>query len=72
MSNKGKSLNEMDDPILVVTMDYMGQRCTWDNIKGLTDELEMWWDSGEEDEVVVRFHLMSEAAYNALPEFMGW
>lgn len=68
----GKSLNEIDDPIFVVTMEYMGAKCTWDNIKGLQDELEMWWDEGELEKVTITFHNMSEAAYNALPEFMGW
>ena len=68
----GKSIDELDDPILVVTMEHMGSRCTWDNIQGLTDELEVWWDEGEDDKITITFHTMSEAAFKALPEFMGW
>lgn len=68
----GKSTDEIDDPISVVTMDFNGQRCTWDNIKGLTDELETWWDEGEDTEITITFGVMSEAAFNALPEFIGW
>ena len=72
MSKKGKSPDEVDDPIMVVTLDFGGQKCTWDNIKGLTDELETWWDEGIDEELTVSFHTMSEAAFKALPEFVGW
>ncbi len=72
MINGPKSPDELDDPISVVTLEFMGQKCTWDNIKGLTDELEVWWDEGEDGEVTIRFHIMSEAAFKALPEFLGW
>ena len=72
MDKKGKSPAEISDPICVVTMEHMGAKCTWDNIKGLLDELELWWDGGETDEVTIHFHTMSEAAFNALEEFMGW
>jgi len=63
---------EIDDPITVVTMEYMGQQCTWDNIKGALDEIESWWDEGEAEEFTIRFHIMSQAAFKALPEVMGW
>jgi len=69
---RAKSPEEIDDPIRVVTMDFDGQKCTWDNVKGLSEELELWWDEGEDGEVTIIFSTMSEAAYKALPEFMGW
>ena len=68
----GKSTDEIDDPIHVVTMEQDGQRCTWDNIKGLLDELDATWCEQEDATITVTFHTMSEAAYQALPEFTGW
>ena len=72
MTNRPKSPTEISDPIRVVTMEHMGAKCTWDNIRGLCDELETWWDEGEDDTVTISFHIMSEAAFGALEEFMGW
>lgn len=61
-----------DDPIQVITMKYEGAQCTWDNIHGALDELELWWDEKLEEEITFTIRIMSEADYNALPEFLGW
>ena len=62
----------MDDPIHVVTMEWGKAKCTWDNVRGVLDEIDLWWDEWLEEEVTLRFHTMSEAEFEALPEFGGW
>ena len=72
MSEPWQAIKEGQVRVVSLTLD--GQTCIWDNIKGCTDELELFWSEGEgqEDQVTVRFFQMKKEAVDALPEFTGW